>query len=188
MNYLLVVQVFVRTPGGSALRGNQQFVLADDLRLEAAFAVTGHVYVQCTGIGENGLGALAIAVIGRRSFGFGLAGHIAQVVAHLGAKRTLQHRLLELLKDVLKLGRRHRSGNQLFKRCGRELRLRRLVRYCARLRLAWHSCSLSTCYASHTKFMTGPRLLVLYGSPGKLSHIPFFQLVDLPSELIVLGQ
>jgi len=24
MNYLLVVQVFVRTPGGSALRGNQQ--------------------------------------------------------------------------------------------------------------------------------------------------------------------
>ncbi|MDC8786520.1 hypothetical protein PRZ01_15125, partial [Paucibacter sp. hw1] len=39
-----------------------------------------------------------------------------------------------------------------------ELRLRRLVRRSGGFCLAWHSCSLSTCYASHTKFLTGSRL------------------------------
>lgn len=55
---------------------------------------------------------------------------IAQVVAYLGTRGALQHGFLELLEDALKLGRRHRPRNQLFKRCGRESRLQRLSSSC----------------------------------------------------------
>ena len=77
------------------------------------------------------------------------------MVAHLEPPGSLQHRLLELLEGALKFGRRHRPRDQLLERCERELRLRRLVRCSGCLRLAWQSCSSSTCYASHTKFLTG---------------------------------
>ena len=48
----------------------------------------------------------------------GLTRGIAQVVAHLGAQGSLQHRLLELLEDPLKLGWRHRPGDELLKQLG----------------------------------------------------------------------
>ena len=57
-------------------------------------------------------------MIGGSPFGFGLTGRVAQVVTHLGAQCALQYGLLELLEDALKLGWRHRPGDQLLKRCG----------------------------------------------------------------------
>jgi hypothetical protein len=43
----------------------------------------------------------------------------------------------------------------LVQQLGWDLQLCCFVRRSGCLRLAWHSCSLSTCYASHTKFLTG---------------------------------
>ena len=120
--------------------GEAPLVLADELRLEAAGAVARHLDGQRAGVGQHRLGALAVAVVGR-AFRLGLARRIAQVLAHLGAQRALDERLLELLEDVLQLPRRHRPGNQLLQQFSRNRRQRRLVRRSG-LGLAWHTCSL----------------------------------------------
>ena len=93
-------------------------MLANELRLERTLAVAGNVDAQGTSIGQDGLGALAVAVIGSGPFGSGLPGCVAQVVAHLGAQRPLKNRLLELLEDALKLGWRHRPGDELLEQLG----------------------------------------------------------------------
>lgn len=93
-------------------------MLANELRLEATRAVAGNVDAQSADVGEDDLGALAVATIGASPFGLGLTGRIAQVVTHFGAQHALQCGLLELLEDALKLGQRHRPGDQLFKCCG----------------------------------------------------------------------
>ena len=93
-------------------------MLADELRLERALAVAGNVDAQGASVGEHRLGTLAVAVIDAGPFGPGLAGRVAQVMAHLGAKRSLQNRLLELLKEALELGWRYRPGDELLKQFG----------------------------------------------------------------------
>ena len=70
---------------------------------------------QGASVGQHGLGALAVAVIGSGPLGLDLDGCVAQLVVHLGAQRALQDRLLELLKDALQLGGSHRPGNELLK-------------------------------------------------------------------------
>ena len=55
-----------------------------------------------------------------RSFRLGLTRRVAQVMAHLGAQSALDERLLELLKDILQLPRRHRPGNQLLQQLSPE--------------------------------------------------------------------
>ncbi|WP_235582381.1 hypothetical protein, partial [Rhizobacter sp. Root16D2] len=43
-----------------------------------------------------------------------------------------------------------------------------------RLRLAWHTCSWSSCYASHTKLLTGSAvLLVLIMAAGLVVYFSF---------------
>ena len=98
--------------------GKAALMLADELRLEGALAVAGNVNAQGADVSQHGLGALAIAVIGGSPFGLVLARRVAQVVAHLRAQRTFKNRLLELLEDPLKLGWRHRPGNELLKQFG----------------------------------------------------------------------
>ena len=80
-----------------------------------------------------------------------------QVMRHLRAQRALHERLLELQEDVLELRWSHRPGNELLEQLLGYLRHCRLGRRRGRLLcLAWHSCSLWTCYASNTKLLTGP--------------------------------
>ena len=93
-------------------------MLADELRLERALAVAGNVDAQGASVGEHRLGTLAIAVTDAGPFGLVLTGRVAQVVAHLGAQRSLPNRLLELLKEALKFGRRYWPGDELLKQLG----------------------------------------------------------------------
>ncbi|MHA6829519.1 AAA family ATPase, partial [Ralstonia pseudosolanacearum] len=56
-----------------------------------------------------------------------------------------------------------------------ELRLRRIARRGFGFLLAWHSCSKSTCYASHTNFLTRPRDRDVYryfGFRGRSKETP----------------
>jgi len=98
--------------------GEAPLVLAYELGLECALAVSGHINAQGADIGQHRLGALAVAVIGAGTFRLGLTGRIAQVMAHLGAQCALQNRALELLEDVLQFSRRHWSRNELLKQLG----------------------------------------------------------------------
>ena len=98
--------------------GEAALMLANELGLERALAVAGNVDAQGADVGQHGLGALAVAVIDGSPFWLGLAGRVAQVMAHLGAQRSFKNRLLELLEDPLKLGWRHRPGNELLKQFG----------------------------------------------------------------------
>ena len=98
--------------------GEAALMLANELGLERALAVAGNVDAQGADVGQHGLGALAVAVIGRSPFGLGLTGRVAQVVTHLGAQCALQYGLLELLEDALKLGWRHRPGDELLQQLG----------------------------------------------------------------------
>jgi len=63
-------------------------VVAHDLRLKAALAITWHVDGDGAGIGQHGLGAAAVAVVGQPG-GLVLTGCVTQVVAHLGAHGAL---------------------------------------------------------------------------------------------------
>jgi hypothetical protein len=92
-------------------------MLADELRLEVPSRSRGR---RCAGhrIGQHRLGALAVAVVGRSPFGFGLPRRVAQVVAHLGTQRPLKNGLLELLEDAFQFGWRHWPGNELLKQLG----------------------------------------------------------------------
>ena len=98
--------------------GEAALMLANELGLERALAVAGNVDAQGADVGQHGLGALAVAVIGRSPFGLGLTGRVAQVMAHLGAQRPLKNRLLELLEDAFEFGRRYRPGNELLQQLG----------------------------------------------------------------------
>lgn len=90
-------------------------MLADELGLECAFAITGDVNAQGTGVGQHRLGTLAVAVVGRSPFGFGLPRRVAQMVAHLGTQRPFKNGLLELLEDAFQFGWRDWPGNELLK-------------------------------------------------------------------------
>jgi acetyl esterase/lipase len=96
---------------------------------------------------------------------FGLTLRDAQVAPHLRAHHTLQHSFLELIKHALDSPGRRRPGHEPVKQLGGNVRLSRLVRRGDRHLLEWHSCSLSTCYALHTKFLTGSAMAVLRHTP-----------------------
>ena len=98
--------------------GEAALMLANELRLERALAVAGNVDAQGADVGQHGLGALAVAVIGSSPFGLGLAGRVAQVVTHLGAQGALKNRLLELLEDAFEFGWRYRPWDELLKQLG----------------------------------------------------------------------
>ena len=93
-------------------------MLANELGLKRALAVTRDVNAQGAAIGQNGLGALAVAVIGRCALRSELPGCVAQVVAHLGAQRAFKNRFLELLEDPFEFGWRHRPGDELLQQLG----------------------------------------------------------------------
>jgi hypothetical protein len=134
-------------------------VLGDQYGLEAALALSWHIDAHRT---QHRLGARTgemIASICR----LGAAGRTAQVMAQLAAQRTLDERLLERHRSVLNRLGRHRALDDLVNQFLRDLRqrrrlggYRRILRFC----LAWHTCSCSSCYASHTKFRTGSGLLL----------------------------
>ena len=98
--------------------GEAALMLANELGLERALAVAGNVDAQGADVGQHGLGALAVAVIGCDPFGLGLTRRVAQVVAHLGTQRALKNRFLELLEDTFEFGWRYRPWDELLKRCG----------------------------------------------------------------------
>jgi hypothetical protein len=91
---------------------------ADLASWTAALAVTGNVDAQGARVHQYRLGTLAVAVIGRSTFGSGLARRVAQVVAHHRAQRTFKNRLFELLEESFKLGWRHRPGDELLQQLG----------------------------------------------------------------------
>ena len=93
-------------------------MLANELGLERAFAVTGDVNAQGADVRQYRLGAFAVAVVGAGPFGLGLGGCVAQVMAHLGTQGALKNRLLELLKNTFKLGRRDRPRDELLEQLG----------------------------------------------------------------------
>lgn len=98
--------------------GEAAFMLANELGLERALAVTGNIDTQGAGVRQYRLGALAVAVVGAGPFGLGLGGCVAQVMAHLGTQGPLKNRLLELLKNTFELGRRDRPGDELLEQLG----------------------------------------------------------------------
>ena len=134
-------------------------VLGDQDRLEAALAVARHLDAHRTSVGQHSLGAGAVAVVAR-ILGLGRARRVAQVVAELGAQRALDQRLLERQRrGVDRLGA-HRAGHELVNELLRDRRQRRHGGLDG-LGLARHTCSLSSCYASHTKYLTGSDALVV---------------------------
>ena len=98
--------------------GEAALMLANELGLERALAVTGNIDTQGAGVRQYRLGALAIAVVGGGPFGLGLGGRVTEVMAHLGTQSALKNRLLELLKNAFKLGRRDRPWDELFEQLG----------------------------------------------------------------------
>jgi hypothetical protein len=128
-------------------------VLGDEHRLEAAVAVARHLHAQRTVVGEYGLAARAIAVVGGVA-GLRGTGRIAQVMAELGAQRPLDQRLLESHRGGIDRLGAHGAAHELVNEFLGDRRQRRRGRS-RRLRLAWHRCSWSSCYASHTKILTG---------------------------------
>ena len=73
-----------------------------ELELEAASAVAREVDGQCAAVGEFRLGAGAVALV-EQPRGPGLTVFVAQVVAHLGSRSTLEEGLLKARKDIFKL-------------------------------------------------------------------------------------
>ena len=73
-----------------------------ELELEAASAVAREVDGQCAAVGEFRLGAGAVALV-EQPRGLCLTVFVAQVVAHLGTRSTLDEGLLEARKDIVKL-------------------------------------------------------------------------------------
>jgi hypothetical protein len=60
--------------------GEAALMLANELGLECALAVAGNVDAQSAGVGQHGLGALAVAMVGRPA-GLGLPRRVAQMLA-----------------------------------------------------------------------------------------------------------
>ncbi len=104
-------QVRLHLPGGQAL-GDQRhhqvlhpakapLALAHDLGLEAGVTVTGHLEFHGADLGQDRLGAVAVArvaaVAPRR-----VAGLVAQVVGELALQGALQHQLGELLQQPVR--------------------------------------------------------------------------------------
>jgi hypothetical protein len=151
-------------------------VFADELWLEATRPIPWHIDGQCASVGQHRLGALAVAIV-CRPLRLGLTGGITQVGAHLSTQGLLNKRFLELLEDVFQLSGCDWPRDQLPQQLSRNLRQRRLGFRRSGLGLAWHTCSLSSCYASYTKFLTGsfaellePSVLICIHDKGLLFH------------------
>ena len=88
-------------------------MLGGELELEAAFAVAREVHGQCAAVGEFRLGAGAVALV-EQPRGLCLTVFVAQLVAHLGTRSTLEEGLLKARKDIVKLLGCNAPGYQLF--------------------------------------------------------------------------
>jgi hypothetical protein len=95
--------------------------LGDQLGHEAPGPVAGNVQRDLVGVGENRLGAGAVAMIGL-AWRLRLARFIAQVLGELGLQGPLDQRLLHLPEDALEVGRRLHPSEQRIKGRRRELR------------------------------------------------------------------
>jgi len=123
-----------------------RLALGHDLRLEAAVAITRHLDLDRPVLGQHRLGGGPVAVVARPPAG-GIALLVAEMVRQLGAQRTLEQRLLELLEKAIlaqKVLRLLVAGQKLVKMFW----------------LDWHrvvSFVRLTTVPSHTIFLTLPR-------------------------------
>ena len=108
-------------------------------------------------LGQHGLAAGAVAVVGRIA-GLVGTGRVAQVMAEFGTQDAFDQGLLERHRSGIHRFRVHRATDHLVNEFFRDAGQRRCRFLLARL--AWHTCSFwLTCYASHTKFLTGSRAM-----------------------------
>jgi hypothetical protein len=140
--------------------GEAPFVLGDQNRLKAACTVARHVNTHGAAVGQDGLAAGAVALVGLAVW-LVLARLVAQVMAHLHVHRPLNDGLLERQKQVLDLAWGHRPLHQLLNQLSRHLPQRATG---CRLRgygslLGWHIHDLPSCYAAHTKSRIGSAIV-----------------------------
>ncbi len=103
--------------------GEATFMLGDQDRGEGAVPVAGKLHAHRTTLGQQGLAAGAVALVGL-AFGLVFAWPISQMQVHLRGHRPLDHCLLERQEQVLNLAGRHRSFDQMIQQLGRHFRQR----------------------------------------------------------------
>src|SRR5262245_19792016 len=133
--------------------GETPLALLDDLRLEAAVAVTRHFQVDHPFVGDQPLAARAIPLIAL-ACRTDLALRIAQVHRQLRAKRSLQNRLLQLSEGFRRgqVGRVD-PGQELVNRLG--LQNRRHIGWLLHVHIGHKLLSFSSCLCPNTNLLTG---------------------------------
>ncbi|KAJ3472525.1 hypothetical protein NLI96_g13326 [Meripilus lineatus] len=124
--------------------GNQQ-------RFEAAVTIARYLDTDRAVLGQDCLGARAIALVAYGAW-LGSARRVAEMVTHLAAQRSLDQCLLKGQRRGIDRFSCHRTAAELFKQLGGN----RWQVYRFGFRFARHIVSFGTSYALNTKLLTGP--------------------------------
>jgi hypothetical protein len=118
-------------------------MLADDPGLEAAVAIARHLNAHRAIVGDDRLAAGVVALVAL-AFWLALTLTVTQVIAHLGAHRPLDDRLLERAEHRLQVLLGHRSLYELVQKLLRDFELRGGYRLGGRLSSSRHTDSSSS--------------------------------------------
>jgi hypothetical protein len=130
--------------------GEATLVLRNQAGFEAAFTIAWDVDRERPVVGQNGLAARPIAMIGG-VFGLGAARRIAEMMRELTAQGALDNGFLEPADRGVELLRGDRTlAHELVEDLGGDRRQRRVRRQA----FPFAAHRYSSCYAPHTKFLT----------------------------------